>query len=63
MGKAITPLQRAVTALEMIEGGRTAVSAESTLATDGSWREYVRELQRVARVALHEIRQAERADG
>jgi hypothetical protein len=40
------------TALEQIEAGRPAGSPESTLATDGSWREFARDLQRIARVAL-----------
>jgi hypothetical protein len=50
------PLQIATQALEEIERGRAAGSAESTLANDGSWREYARELQRIARRALREMR-------
>jgi hypothetical protein len=39
-------------ALETVEAGRPAGSPESTLASDGSWREFARDLQRVARMAL-----------
>jgi hypothetical protein len=39
-------------ALVEIEGGLPAGSRESSLATDGTWRSFARELQRVARVAL-----------
>ena len=38
----------AVEALEHIAAGRPAGSHASTLAKDGTWREYVRDLQRVA---------------
>lgn len=46
----------ALDALERIESGRPACGVESSLATDGSWREYVRQLQGIARLALHKIK-------
>ena len=47
-----TEIARLSAALQSIEAGRPAGSAESTLASDGTWREYCRSLQRIAREAL-----------
>lgn len=49
-----TPIDILRTALKNIESGRPAGSTDSMLASDGNWKQYARELQRVARVALRE---------
>lgn len=48
-------LARAISALREIESGKPACTAESSATTSDEWRAYARDLQRVARVALHDI--------
>lgn len=54
-GDLLRERDRLRAALVEIEAGLPACSAQSSLATDGTWRCFARELQRVARVALKGI--------